>query len=99
MILEALPRLRVDLTWTTRYHRCRRGYPCENRHVRLWSRGLPDVDGFVRGRARSERAGEGLEVSVGSVRDARVLITGGDGFIGSHVTHRLVADGAEVHVL
>jgi nucleoside-diphosphate-sugar epimerase len=36
---------------------------------------------------------------VGSVRDARVLVTGADGFIGSHLTHRLVADGAEVHAL
>ena len=36
---------------------------------------------------------------MGSVRDARVLVTGADGFIGSHLTHRLVADGADVHAL
>ena len=36
---------------------------------------------------------------MGSVRDASVLITGGVGFIGSHLTRRLVAEGAEVHVL
>jgi UDP-glucose 4-epimerase len=36
---------------------------------------------------------------VGSVRDASVLVTGADGFIGSHVTRRLVAEGAEVHAL
>ena len=34
-----------------------------------------------------------------SIRDARVLVTGADGFIGSHLTHRLVAEGAEVHAL
>ena len=33
------------------------------------------------------------------LRDARVLVTGADGFIGSHLTRRLVAEGAEVHVL
>jgi nucleoside-diphosphate-sugar epimerase len=36
---------------------------------------------------------------VGSLRDARVLVTGGCGFIGSHLTRRLVAEGAEVHAL
>lgn len=30
---------------------------------------------------------------------ARVLVTGATGFIGSHLTRRLVADGAEVHAL
>ena len=30
---------------------------------------------------------------------ARVLVTGASGFIGSHLTRRLVADGAEVHAL
>lgn len=34
-----------------------------------------------------------------SIRDARVLVTGADGFIGSHLVHRLVDDGAEVHAL
>lgn len=34
-----------------------------------------------------------------SLRDRRVLVTGAGGFIGSHVTRRLVADGAEVHAL
>jgi nucleoside-diphosphate-sugar epimerase len=36
---------------------------------------------------------------VGSLRDARVLITGACGFIGSHLTRRLVAEGAEVHAM
>jgi len=36
---------------------------------------------------------------VGSIGDARVLVTGADGFIGSHLVHRLVAEGAEVHAL
>jgi nucleoside-diphosphate-sugar epimerase len=34
-----------------------------------------------------------------SLQDARVLVTGASGFIGSHVVRRLVADGAEVHAL
>jgi len=36
---------------------------------------------------------------VGSVRDARVLVTGACGFIGSHLTRRLVAEGADVHAM
>jgi NAD dependent epimerase/dehydratase len=31
-----------------------------------------------------------------SLRGSRVLVTGADGFIGSHLTERLIADGAEV---
>ena len=34
-----------------------------------------------------------------SLRDARALVTGGSGFIGSQVVNRLLAEGAEVHVL
>src|SRR5438067_5211229 len=34
-----------------------------------------------------------------SLNDSRVLVTGAAGFIGSHLTRRLVAEGAEVHVL
>jgi nucleoside-diphosphate-sugar epimerase len=34
-----------------------------------------------------------------SLANARVLVTGASGFIGSHVIRRLVADGAEVHGL
>lgn len=33
------------------------------------------------------------------IGDARVLVTGATGFIGSHLVRRLVADGAEVHAL
>ena len=29
----------------------------------------------------------------------RVLVTGASGFIGSHLTRRLVSEGAEVHAL
>ena len=36
---------------------------------------------------------------MGTLKGARVLVTGADGFIGSHLTRRLVADGAEVHAL
>jgi UDP-glucose 4-epimerase len=36
---------------------------------------------------------------VDTLRDAQVLVTGGAGFIGSHLVERLVADGAAVHVL
>jgi dTDP-glucose 4,6-dehydratase len=36
---------------------------------------------------------------VDTLKDARVLVTGGAGFIGSHLVRRLVADGADVHVL
>lgn len=34
-----------------------------------------------------------------TLRDANVLVTGGAGFIGSHLVSRLVSDGADVHVL
>jgi dTDP-glucose 4,6-dehydratase len=34
-----------------------------------------------------------------SLSDSRVLVTGASGFIGSHLTRRLVAEGAEVHAL
>jgi nucleoside-diphosphate-sugar epimerase len=33
------------------------------------------------------------------LREARVLVTGAPGFIGSHLTRRLVAEGADVHAL
>lgn len=33
------------------------------------------------------------------LRSSRVLVTGAGGFIGSHLTRRLVAEGAEVHAL
>jgi UDP-glucose 4-epimerase len=36
---------------------------------------------------------------VDSLNDACVLVTGGAGFIGAHLVQRLVADGADVHVL
>jgi nucleoside-diphosphate-sugar epimerase len=35
----------------------------------------------------------------GDLTDRRVLVTGGSGFIGSHLTRRLVAEGAQVHAL
>ena len=31
------------------------------------------------------------------LRDKTVLVTGADGFIGSHLTERLVKEGAKVH--
>ncbi len=34
-----------------------------------------------------------------ALSDSRVLVTGASGFIGSHLTRRLVAEGAEVHAL
>lgn len=36
---------------------------------------------------------------VSGLADVRVLVTGGSGFIGSHLTRRLVLEGADVHVL
>jgi nucleoside-diphosphate-sugar epimerase len=36
---------------------------------------------------------------VAQLTGARVLVTGSTGFIGSHLTRRLVADGADVHAL
>lgn len=36
---------------------------------------------------------------MGALTDARVFVTGATGFIGSHLTRRLVAEGAEVHTL
>jgi UDP-glucose 4-epimerase len=42
---------------------------------------------------------ESLNEPGAAVRGRRVLVTGGSGFIGSHLTGRLVAEGADVHVL
>ncbi|MEZ5311246.1 MAG: SDR family NAD(P)-dependent oxidoreductase [Microthrixaceae bacterium] len=36
---------------------------------------------------------------MGNMNGRRVLVTGGEGFIGSHLVERLVADGADVRVL
>jgi len=36
---------------------------------------------------------------VDTLRDASVLVTGGAGFIGAHLVHRLVDEEADVHVL
>jgi len=38
-------------------------------------------------------------IETGACRGRRVLVTGADGFIGSHLVERLVADGAEVTTL
>ncbi|MEX1177454.1 MAG: SDR family NAD(P)-dependent oxidoreductase [Nitriliruptor sp.] len=40
-----------------------------------------------------------LDPRVSELRDRRVLVTGGSGFIGSHLTAALVELGADVHVL
>mgnify|MGYP003397927574 CR=1 FL=1 len=36
---------------------------------------------------------------MGTLSGRRVLVTGGEGFIGSHLVERLVHDGAEVRAL
>ena len=37
--------------------------------------------------------------ATGSLREARALVTGASGFLGSHLCRRLVAEGAEVHAV
>jgi len=49
--------------------------------------------------SRRPKAALATVISLASLRDARVLVTGASGFIGSHVVRRLVDDGAEVHAL
>jgi UDP-glucose 4-epimerase len=44
-------------------------------------------------------AEEGATVEPAFPSDARVLVTGASGFIGSHMVRRLLADGVDVHVL
>jgi UDP-glucose 4-epimerase len=53
------------------------------------------------GSAKREATGQTRTTSLvgGSLRDQRILVTGGAGFIGSHATESLVREGAEVTVL
>ena len=50
-------------------------------------------------RTQAPHAQDALRGGGASLRGARVVVTGGAGFIGSHAAERLVAEGAEVTVL
>ncbi len=58
--------------------------------------GNANADGNGIGNGNGNGHGMGSEHALGSPHHRRILITGGAGFIGSHLAERLLADGADV---
>ncbi|TML76914.1 MAG: NAD-dependent epimerase/dehydratase family protein, partial [Actinobacteria bacterium] len=67
--------------------------------LRVPAQWILEVDGYVQRCTRADLTRRRREGTVDTLRDASVLVTGGAGFIGAHLVHRLVDEEADVHVL